>query len=74
MILELCKARITYILVNSLLEDGTELKVRIDFYTRSVSDNKRCAVTPQDRDRIRADLKRIATLFDDNTCGLWPIM
>ncbi len=24
----------------------------------SVSDNKRCAVTPQDRVRIRADLKR----------------
>jgi hypothetical protein len=39
-----------------------------------VSDNKRCAVTPQDRVRIRADLKRIATLFDDNARVLWPLM
>jgi len=40
----------------------------------SVSDNKRCVVTPQDRVRIRADLKIIAALFDDNTRVLWPIM
>jgi len=39
-----------------------------------VSDNKRCAVTPQDRVGIRADLKIIASLFDDNTRVLWPIM
>jgi len=39
-----------------------------------MSENKRCAVTPQDQVRIRADLKIIATLFDDNTQVLWPIM
>ena len=34
----------------------------------------RWVVTPQDRVRIHADLKIIATLFDDNTRVLWPIM
>ena len=42
--------------------------------TRSLSENMRCVVTPQNRVRIHADLKIIATLFDDNTRVLWPIM